>query len=137
MRRVLFLFFVCLLFQYKSHYNQICWLAQKVLQNEPFNKSSKSFQEFLDQQQYSRNGILRYEKVFGKHFVSTGGIDTTKEFVKTLELKPKQKVLDVGSGIGGSAFYMAKVTINYTLFGIPIILVAFKRQCHNCVVAVL
>ena len=80
-------------------------------QSEPISSSSKTFQEFLDQQQSSRNGILCYEKVFGEHFISTGGLDTTKEFVNMLELRPKQKVLDVGSGIGGSAFYMAKVPI--------------------------
>ena len=32
-----------------------------------------------------------------------------QEFVRMLELKQGQKVLDVGSGIGGSAFYMAEV----------------------------
>lgn len=31
-----------------------------------------------------------------------------QEFVSRLNLKPGQKVLDVGCGIGGSAFYMAK-----------------------------
>ena len=36
------------------------------------------FQQFLDAKQYSRNGILRYEKIFGRNFVSTGGEDTTK-----------------------------------------------------------
>ena len=34
--------------------------------------------EFLDDGQYQRNGILRYEKIFGKTFVSTGGESTTK-----------------------------------------------------------
>jgi phosphoethanolamine N-methyltransferase len=34
--------------------------------------------------------------------------DTTKEFVQKLELKPGQKVLDVGCGIGGGDFYMAE-----------------------------
>jgi len=67
---------------------------------------SKEFQKFLDEQQYSRNGILRYEKIFGEDFVSTGGIDTTREFVKILKLKNEQKVLDIGCGIGGSAFLM-------------------------------
>jgi len=34
--------------------------------------------------------------------------ETTKEFVGKLELKPGQKVLDVGCGIGGGDFYMAE-----------------------------
>lgn len=33
--------------------------------------------------------------------------ETTKEFVAKLDLKPGQKVLDVGCGIGGGDFYMA------------------------------
>ena len=69
---------------------------------------SKEFQKFLDEQQYSRNGILRYEKIFGQDFVSTGGMDTSREFVKLLNLKTNQKVLDVGCGIGGSAFLMKR-----------------------------
>jgi hypothetical protein len=47
----------------------------------------QAFQEFLDQKQYSLNGITRYERVFGAGFVSTGGIETTAEFVKMLNLK--------------------------------------------------
>ncbi|KAK4395642.1 Phosphoethanolamine N-methyltransferase 1 [Sesamum angolense] len=54
------------------------------------------------------SGILRYERVFGQGFVSTGGIDTTREFVAKLDLQPGQKVLDVGCGIGGGDFYMAE-----------------------------
>lgn len=61
----------------------------------------KTIKEFFDHKQYSLNSILRYEKVFGKGFVSTGGADTTVEFLKQIDLKPNQRVLDVGCGIGG------------------------------------
>ena len=51
---------------------------------------------------------MRYEKIFGRHFISTGGITTTKKFVANLKLQKYQTVLDVGCGIGGSAFFMAQ-----------------------------
>ncbi|CAH2036136.1 unnamed protein product [Thlaspi arvense] len=87
----------------KKNQNQICWIWQKVsLEND------KDFQRFLDNVQYKSNGILRYERVFGQGYVSTGGFETTKEFVAKMELKPGQKVLDVGCGIGGGDFYMAE-----------------------------
>ncbi|XP_019711272.1 phosphoethanolamine N-methyltransferase 1 isoform X2 [Elaeis guineensis] len=87
----------------KKNQNQICWLWQKVKSTD-----DRGFQRFLDNVQYKSSGILRYERVFGEGFVSTGGIETTKEFVAKLELKPGQKVLDVGCGIGGGDFYMAE-----------------------------
>ncbi|CAN6445806.1 unnamed protein product [Victoria cruziana] len=87
----------------KKNQNQICWIWQKVASTD-----DKDFQRFLDNVQYNSNGILRYERVFGEGFVSTGGIETTKEFVSKLDLKPGQKVLDVGCGIGGGDFYMAE-----------------------------
>ena len=43
-------------------------------------------QDFLNDGQYQRNGILRYERVFGKTYVSTGGETTTK--VTFLSLPP-------------------------------------------------
>lgn len=87
----------------KKNQNQICWLWRKVN-----SQDDKGFQRFLDNVQYKCSGILRYERVFGQGFVSTGGIETTKEFVAKLELKSGQKVLDVGCGIGGGDFYMAE-----------------------------
>ncbi|KAI8528614.1 hypothetical protein RHMOL_Rhmol12G0161400 [Rhododendron molle] len=87
----------------KKNQNQICWIWQKVS-----TEDDRGFQKFLDNVQYKLNGILRYERVFGQGFVSTGGMETTKEFVAKLDLKPGQKVLDVGCGIGGGDFYMAE-----------------------------
>ena len=94
-------------------------------------KKDADFQKFLDQNQYARKGILLYERIFGDTYISTGGERTTEHFCKQLEgqaLKVSRndqnrtkwdffqllchqkgdKVLDVGCGIGGSAFYMAR-----------------------------
>uniref|UniRef100_A0A804NES7 phosphoethanolamine N-methyltransferase n=1 Tax=Zea mays TaxID=4577 RepID=A0A804NES7_MAIZE len=87
----------------KKDQNQICWLWKKVNSSE-----DGGFQSFLDNVQYKATGILRYERIFGDGYVSTGGAETTKEFVEKLNLKPGQKVLDVGCGIGGGDFYMAE-----------------------------
>ncbi len=60
--------------------------------------------------QYSRTGILRYEKIFGHGYVSTGGPETTEYLCSKLGacLHPGVRVLDVGSGIGGAAFHLAR-----------------------------
>ncbi len=73
--------------------------------------SISELKNFLDTNQYTMNGILRYEWVFGRGFVSAGGRTTTDHCVDLMSLRkdqPGQRVLDVGCGIGGSAFYIAK-----------------------------
>nr|XP_056709409.1 uncharacterized protein LOC130480808 [Euleptes europaea] len=92
----------------KQNRNQVCWLLQKVLRNSVSACGYDTFQQFLDNEQYAIRSIRRYEWVFGPGFVSTGGINTTKELLSMLALKPGQKVLDVGCGLGGSDFHMAK-----------------------------
>ncbi|KAG6549033.1 hypothetical protein Mapa_009476 [Marchantia paleacea] len=89
----------------KKNQNQVCWLWQKIASVGPVDRG---FQQFLDTVQYTNTGILRYERIFGEGFVSTGGIKTTEEFVEMLNLKPGNVVLDVGCGIGGGDFYMAE-----------------------------
>ena len=41
-------------------------------------KGYESFQAYLDKDRYSYTHILRYEKIFGEDYVSTGGPQTTK-----------------------------------------------------------
>ncbi|XP_075425983.1 uncharacterized protein LOC142465681 isoform X2 [Ascaphus truei] len=92
----------------KKNQNQVCWLLQSVPRVPGANQGYTTFQQFLDNQQYSRRSILRYEKIFGEGFVSTGGLHTTQEFISMLNLQPGQRVIDVGCGIGGGDVYMAK-----------------------------
>ncbi|XP_057747668.1 phosphomethylethanolamine N-methyltransferase-like [Arachis stenosperma] len=124
----------------KKNQNQICWIWQKVRSHD-----DKGFQRFLDRVEYSNESILRYEHVYGKGFVSVGGLETTKELVAKLGLKPGHKVLDVGCGVGGSDFYMAKnfdVEVVGIDFSINMISLAIERaiglkypvefECADC-----
>ncbi len=62
--------------------------------------------KFDNHGQYSRTSILRYEKIFGDGYISTGGAATTDDLCARLgsSLRPGARVLDVGSGIGGAVF---------------------------------
>ncbi len=62
---------------------------------------------FLDSGQYAAESIRKYERVYGRDFISPGGADTAREFISMLRLKPGQRVLDAGCGIGGAAFLMS------------------------------
>ena len=69
--------------------------------------SSEPGQKELDSEQYSQNSIRLYEAVFGEDFVSPGGYNMAVDLIKCLDLQPGSRVLDVGCGLGGSAFVMA------------------------------
>jgi len=116
----------------KNNSGQVTWLAQKqVGERQEDIPGFQSFQEFLDKSQYSMNGILRYEKIFGPGFVSTGGKQTTENFVSKMNLKEGEKVLDIGCGIGGGDFYMAKqyaVTVHGIDLSANMISIAMERQ---------
>ena len=62
----------------------------------------------LDSHQYAAEEIRKYEAIYGRHFVSPGGEACARECVARLGLVPGDRVLDVGSGLGGSAFLMAR-----------------------------
>ncbi|XP_070565546.1 uncharacterized protein [Ptychodera flava] len=90
----------------RHSHNQICWLLQKKRIAE--YRGYITFQAFLDNQQYAKKSIPQYERMFGEGSISPGGLERAKECIKMLALKPGQKVLDVGCGIGGAAFHMAE-----------------------------
>ncbi|KAK6297968.1 hypothetical protein J4Q44_G00310230 [Coregonus suidteri] len=80
----------------KNNQNQVCWLLEKVGRDTSCQEGFRTFQQFLDNQQYTRNGILRYEKMFGTGYVSTGGPSTTKTFgVKVLGLDLSANKVDI------------------------------------------
>eukprot|EP00884_Botryococcus_braunii_P018713 jgi/Botrbrau1/5525/Bobra.0023s0012.1 len=83
--------------RHKGNTNQICWKWRKVISKEG---KPAAFRGFLDGQQYCENGILRYERIFGPGFVSTGGVETTREFVGLLGLSEGKAVLDVAAALG-------------------------------------
>jgi len=86
-----------------------CWVFRMTERKvEDGRKDFTTFQQYLDQSRYSHTHILRYERIFGKDFVSTGGINTTEEVCAKLQLKGGEKILDVGCGIGGSAFHFVE-----------------------------
>ena len=65
-------------------------------------------QDFLDSSQYLETSILQYESVYGEDFVSPGGREMAVELIGRMALAPAARVLDVGCGLGGSAFVMAR-----------------------------
>jgi phosphoethanolamine N-methyltransferase len=70
-------------------------------------ETPKVTQEFLDSSQYQESSILQYESIYGADFVSPGGRELALEMIATMDLAPASRVLDVGCGLGGSAFAMA------------------------------
>jgi phosphoethanolamine N-methyltransferase len=70
--------------------------------------SKQVTQEFLDTEQYLTSSILQYEAVYGEDFVSPGGRQMAVELIDQMDLANNSRVLDVGCGLGGSAFIMAR-----------------------------
>ncbi len=72
------------------------------------NQPGASDGALLDATQYQMASIDKYEAIYGKHFVSPGGIDSARKCIAGLGLRPGMLVLDLGCGLGGAAFCMAR-----------------------------
>jgi phosphoethanolamine N-methyltransferase len=57
---------------------------------------------------YTRRSILRSEKMYGEGFQSPGNLTAMADFCKRLPMQPGMNILDIGSGLGGAAFYFAE-----------------------------
>ena len=70
-----------------------------------------SHKMFTPETQYSESNIKAFEATFGAGFMSAGGLESTVEMTRLIESTLKRgagcKVLDIGCGIGGAAFYFA------------------------------
>ncbi len=71
-------------------------------------ETNRTTQQTLDSSQYQESSILQYEAIYGEDFVSPGGHELAYELIESLALAPGAQVLDVGCGLGGSAFVMAR-----------------------------
>lgn len=115
----------------KKNQNQLTFKWKKV----QFTDSDVGdFRHFLDNCQYKMRGILRYERIFGAGYVSTGGLHTTEELVAKLNLKEGEHVLDVGCGIGGGDFYMAEkfgVSVLGVDLSVNMFMIALERSLER------
>lgn len=66
----------------------------------------QEYRESLDL--YSATDLESYESVYGKHFLSPGGQRLARRCADRLHPSPEQTVLDVGSGLGGTAFVLVE-----------------------------
>ncbi|MCP4332003.1 MAG: methyltransferase domain-containing protein [Gammaproteobacteria bacterium] len=71
------------------------------------SEETRVTQDFLDSSQYLESSILQYESIYGEDFVSPGGRELAFQLINGMALAPDSRVLDVGCGLGGSAFVMA------------------------------
>ena len=62
----------------------------------------------LDQGQYSLGEIRKYEAIYGRNFISPGGEATAREILSLVAITPNMDILDVGCGLGGAAFLIAR-----------------------------
>lgn len=114
----------------RNDWNDHCWMLEKY--ELPPSEAIQSVRAFLDQHQYTEFGIRSYEWIFGAGFISPGGAAQNGQFLAQLNLQPGETVLDIGCGIGGNAFQIAKEYGSHVI-GVDLssnmITVACDRSC--------
>ena len=58
--------------------------------------------------QYNLPEIIDSEKLFGRNFYFVGGAEEVSQMLLYADLQNPKRILDIGSGIGGPAFLMAR-----------------------------
>lgn len=86
---------------------------------------------FLDAGQYTDESIDKYERIYGQDFVSPGGAETARAFVRRLKLREGMRVLDAGCGLGGAAFVMAG-DYGVSVTGIDLSANMIRRAAARC-----
>jgi SAM-dependent methyltransferase len=70
--------------------------------------------EYLERTQYSVGEVLENEKLFGRNYYSAGGEEEVLHMLRLCEPIRPRRILDVGSGLGGPTFLLAK------RYGVPV-----------------
>jgi phosphoethanolamine N-methyltransferase len=87
----------------------------------------------LDAGQYTPDEIRKYEAIYGRNFISPGGEATTRELLGLVAITPQMRVLDVGCGLGGATFVIAR-TFGARVHGIDLsqnMLQIARKRCQE------
>eukprot|EP00435_Cladocopium_sp_Y103_P063543 s364_g25.t1 len=90
--------------QLKGNMHQYWFRWQKV------SPASERHLMTLQTGQYAPAKILRYEKIYGRGYVYTGGDEISQKILELAQpsLREGASVLDIGFGAGGTAYYLAQ-----------------------------
>eukprot|EP00451_Oxyrrhis_marina_P002023 CAMPEP_0204253818 /NCGR_PEP_ID=MMETSP0468-20130131/2119_1 /ASSEMBLY_ACC=CAM_ASM_000383 /TAXON_ID=2969 /ORGANISM="Oxyrrhis marina" /LENGTH=554 /DNA_ID=CAMNT_0051227449 /DNA_START=45 /DNA_END=1709 /DNA_ORIENTATION=- len=84
----------------------------------------------LSTQQYSLPATMRYESLYGKNYITTGGDEIAETMLREVggELSPGSRAIDIGCGLGGMLLYLSKKCEGSYLHG-----VSFNSGLHAVV----